>query len=339
VLAGMLVIRQYPRRRAALVPGFLLLLLACYTKQQAVVLVPAAFFHVWQQSRRTALICLGGFAAAGLAALAGLQAWSGGSYWQNTVTAQTTDFEFGVIIPRAEDFVSRHAVLIAGAIGWIVFQANRRRLDIWSVFALSTIVLVIFMGKGGAGFHYCLPAIVAAAICMALAIERLWRALPPDWRAGGALQVMVLLLILQGVIFWIEPAEGPTTEDRRASDRILDLVRQTKGDVLTERRVMFSVLAGRRPQADFCLLSFIYDQDMKRAKTASPPGTYRPRWDPLPMVQAIREKRYPLIVVEPRLIPPEVFSEIATGYQRLGDAPVSIGNWHGANSYQLAVPK
>ena len=180
---------------------------------------------------------------------------------------------------------------------------------------------------------------MAAAICTALAIDRFWRSLPSDWPAAGALQVLVLLLILQAVIFWSHTIREPTAADRQAGDRILSLVRNSQGDVLIERRAMFSVLAGRRPQADFCLLYFIYQQDLRRAQAAWPPGSYRRRWDPQALAQAIREKRYPLIVIEPKFIPKEVVSEIFANYRRPEEQPISISTWYGGNSYQLGVPK
>jgi hypothetical protein len=339
VFAGLLVVRQYPRWRAALVPGFLLLLLACYTKQQAVFLIPAAFVHIWQHNRRTALISVAAFATAGIAALVMLQLWSHGDFWRNAVTAQATDFRVGLIIQNARDFLALHGLVLAGATGWVVYQIHHRRLDVWSLFALTTVALIVLSGKVGAAFNYCLPSIAATTVCAVLALDRLWRSFPSDWPAATAAQVMLLVLFLQGLIFWFQPVREPTAADRLAGDTILSLVRRANGDPLVERRAMFSVLAGRRPQADFCLLYFIHHPDLERAKAAWPPGSYRPRWNPGALVQAVREKRFPLIVIEPRFIPEEVVSEINANYQRLKGPPVSISTWYGANSYQLGVPK
>jgi 4-amino-4-deoxy-L-arabinose transferase-like glycosyltransferase len=339
VLAGLLVIRQYPRSRLALVPGLLLLLLACYTKQQAVVFLPAAFLHLWQHSRRTALFGMAGLAAAGLVVLVVLQLWSGGAFWQNAVTGQATEFRLGLIITHSKDFLALHALLVAGAAGWIAYQVNMRRLEIWSAFAISAVALIILAGKNGAAFHYCLAAVVAAILCAMLALDRLWRSLPAAWPAAIAAQVLFLLLIVQGLVFWSQQVSEPSAADRLAGDRILSLVRGCRGDPLIERRAMFSVLAERQPQADFCLLYFLHQQDQQRAKAAWPPGSYHPGWEPSALVQAASEKRFPLVVMEPKFVPEEVVSTVMANYRSLEQQPISIGNWHGQNAYQIGVPK
>jgi 4-amino-4-deoxy-L-arabinose transferase-like glycosyltransferase len=339
VLSGLLLLRQYPRSRAALVAGLLLLLLACYTKQQAVVLLPTGFLHLWRSNRRTALLSLAGFAGAGLAALLGLQLWSGGYFWPNVVTAQTTEFRFELVIARLKDFLPLHGLLVAGATGWLVYQIRARRLNFWSVFALNSAVFVILAGKNGAELNYYLAPVVAVTICSVLALDRVWRSLPAHWAAGTVAEVMILLLVLQGLIFWFYPFRAPTAADVQAGDKLLALVRNCSGDPLIERRAMFSVLAGRKPQADFCLLFFLHEQDLAREEAASSHGSYRPRWEPSALVQAIREKRFPLIIMEPKVVPDEVVSAVSTNYQTLMKQPISIGTWWGANTYQIGVPR
>jgi hypothetical protein len=339
ILAGLLAVRQYPRWRTAPLLGLLLLLLACYTKQQAIVFLPAAFLHLLQHDRRAALVSMAGFAAAGMAVLVALQFWSSGAFWQNVVTSQATEFRFGLIVTHAKDFVALHALLVAGAAGWLVYQVNAGRLDIWSTFALGAVALIILAGKNGAAFHYCLAAIVAATLCVMLALDRFWRSVPVHWPAAAVAQGLVLLLILQALLFTFETIRGPTSADRKAGDRILSLVRNCRGDPLIERRAMFSVLADRRPQADFCLLYFLYQQDQRRAQAAWPPGSYGGRWNPQALIQAIREKQFPLVVMEPRFIPEEAVPVIAASYRRLEEQPVSMGTWYGANSYQIGVPR
>jgi 4-amino-4-deoxy-L-arabinose transferase-like glycosyltransferase len=339
VFAGLFLVWQYPRSRAGLVAGIALLVVACYAKQQALFLTPAAFIHIWKHNRRAAVISVAAFAMAGLAILVLLQAWSGGHFWNNVVTAQATDFQIGLIITRLKDFLNLHPILALGGLAWVTYQINRRSLGLWEIFALSTLALVILSGKNGAGFHYFLPAVLAASLCSVFALESLLRELPPNWRQLGGVQVLLLLPILQALLFWLEPIREPREADRQAGDKVLGLVRKAGGDCLIERRAMFSVLSGQRPQADFCLLYFLYHQDLERAKDPAYMGTYRPRWDSRALVQAVREKKFPLVVIEGRFIPEEVLAEINANYQKLEGQDVFLSTWYGGNTLHFGVPK
>jgi hypothetical protein len=158
-------------------------------------------------------------------------------------------------------------------------------------------------------------------------------------RFPSAGQLILLVPILQAFLFWLEPIREPRESDRRAGDKVLELVRKAGGDCLIERRAMFSILSGQRPQADFCLLYFLYHQDLERAKEPSYMGTYRPRWDARAMVQAVRDKKYPLVVIEGRFIPEEVLAEINSNYQKLEGQDVFLSTWYGGNALHFGVPK
>ncbi len=327
VMAGLLLVRQYPRSHVALVTGLLALLLACYTKYQAAFLVPAAFWYLWRRNRRVTLLSIAGFGAAGFVALAFLMRWSKGWFWYNTVTVVATEWILDYFLPRVQGFIWQHAIVLAGTAGWLVYQLRRRDMDLWGALAIASISILAFMGKAGASSNYFIPSAVAMIICTSLAADRLLRDLPPAWRHGGP-HVLMITLLLQG-IGWSAPINMPTDEDRQNGDRILQRVLATKGDVLTERRIMFSILAGREPQIDMCLLVFVRERDVKL-------GTRL--WDPTEIIQAVMEKRYPLIVVVPELVPREIWDAISANYRALDEPAVRMGNWHGQNAYILFVP-
>lgn len=337
LLAGTLLVRQFPRYRILLPLGLILLLVACYTRYQAVFLVPAAFWHLWRTGRRTAVVSFVLFAAAGIATAVCLQRWSGGYFWRSTVTAQATEYLWGFFTQRTREFLQEHAILVAAAIGLLVHQIYRRDLDVWGALALTSVLNIVLAGKQGAAINYYIPTVVAAAICTAIAIDRLLRLAPASWSVGTSCGAM-LILSLQCVIWWLYPVNRPTVEDRKAGDNIVELIRGAKGDVLTERRVTFATLAGRRPEIDACTLRFAYEI----GRAGSPDGAKSPGrifWDPAELVKALDEKRFAMVILAGEFFPPEAMSSIMMNYRELKERRTTIGNWHGSNKYYVLVPR
>lgn len=343
VLGGLVLVRQGARQRWRAAAGMALLLAACYTKYYAVLIVPAALWHLWRKDRKTALAAAIAFSAAGLVILGGLQYASGGHFWKNTVAIhQGTAFEIHHLTTLTRFFLKDHSLLLVGGFGWVIYRLQRRDPDIWSVFFLGSLPIVLMTGKEGASINYYNTTIAAAAICTSLAVNELLRRLPEPILPHAALTIM-LSLLLQAAI-WAEDVRKPVAADRQTADRILEMIRQSKGDVLTERRYMFSVLAGRQPQVDACMLYLAYSIGRGSGAERSPtPVAARPGesvfWDPAELANAVREKRYPLLLVVPELFPPEVRTAISENYRKLQDEPVRIGAWYGRNEYILAVPR
>lgn len=353
LMAGFLLVRQYPRSRAALVLGLLLLLAACYTKYQAAILVPAAFWHILRHNRRAAVLSAACFGVAGLAVLAWLTRWSGGWFWQNTVSVLATQYDMELFRDKAYDFLITHPLVIAGGLGWLACCLYGRRLDLWGAFAAMSILIVLSAAHAGSAINYFLPPILAGAIGTCLVADRLVQALPVRWTAR-ATWVLALGLLVRGAV-WTDSIRTPAAADQEAGDRILGFVRAVQGDVLTERRIMFSILAGREPQMDFCLLYFVNEADRHAAAEAAKGGRAGEavrRWDPAEIVRAIREKRYPLFVFAGELIPPDMQEAVVRHYRPLDDRQnvmshwrdrgamlkIIMNNWHGENVYSLAVP-
>jgi len=337
VLLGLLVVRQYPRSRAAMPVGLVCLLLACFTRYQSALLVPAAFWHLWRTGRRTAIVSLIVFAVAGLASLIWIQQWSGGWFWRSTITAQATEYIWGFFTQRTREFLQEHAILTAGALAWLVYQIARCEVDVWGALAILSVLNILLTGKQGAAINYYVPFIAAAGIGCAIAIDRLLRSVPSEWSAAVGSGLM-LILTLQGVIWWLHPIGVPTEADRKAGDRIVNLIRSTKGDVLTERRVTFAMLAGRRPEFDACTLRFAY-QIGRSDDPQAPRVTGAVCWDPAELVAALNEKRFGLILVAGEFFPPEAMTAIMLHYRELKGERFTIGNWHGSNKYFVMVPK
>jgi hypothetical protein len=336
---GLLLVRQsrWPRAGAAL--GMALLLLATFTRYQSILLVPAALWALWRQDRRTAVIAGAGWALAVAGVLAGMNAWTGGRFWMSTFTIQATDYSYSLLLERVGVFASRHFVLIAGMIAWAVYRLVRREIDLWTALAFSAIPLELLLGKVGASINYHLPVVLIGSVCTVLCARALvGRGVKSR---GLAACGWLALLAVQGLVFYVEPIRAPSSQDREANEALLSRIRGVAGPVLTERRIMLSVLTDRQPQADSCTLFFVYAQRMQIWPNGGlQVAADRPMvWDPTELVQAARDRKYPLIILDEwTCIPSEVLAAVFDGYKRLR-TELTIGNWHGQNRYFLLVPR
>jgi hypothetical protein len=158
------------------------------------------------------------------------------------------------------------------------------------------------------------------------------RRVPAGWsvRASG---LVMFLIVLQGLV-WLYTLNRPSAADRQAGDRIVNMIRDTKGDILTERRIMFSLLAGRQPQIEACTLYFAH----QIGRDGTPDAAKGTCWDPAELLRAIREHRFPLIVFAGEFFPDEVVQAIKKNYRKLDAESAVMNNWHGSNTYVFAVP-
>ncbi len=345
-LAGVLFVRQYPRSCLALLLGLVVLVLACFTKVQAVILVPAAFWHLARRGWKTSLVAAHLFAIAGVACLIYLQVRSGGQFWRSAVTAQASDYLRSFLASRTREFLQEHAILVAIAVGAVIHQIARRDLDAWGALTICSVVIVLLTGKRGAAINYYIPFIVAASICTAIAVDRLTRLAPIHWLPGTSAGVMAVLS-LQCLVWWLYPVPRPTEADRNANDRIVRLLRESPGDVLTERRAMLAMRAGKAPQVEICTLYMAYQIGREFVPAADGKGlpAWRPKpggrivWDPAELVRALNERRFSMLVFAGEFFPPEVLAAVMANYRELRGERFSLGSWHGTGRYFLLVPR
>lgn len=345
IIGGLLLVRQYPRSRAALPVGLLVVLAACYAKYQVSFLSFAGFGYLWRYGKRVTGVAFVSFTVAGLGVLAWLMYRSHGQFWRSTVTAHESLYYFSTLVSYTKGFLWVHAVIVAATVWWVSRGMWRRCLDIWGFAALASIPIVLTTGSMGASINYYLPIIAVAVICTARTIECLDLKLTSA-RSFITTCSVLLVLAAEGVLFAGYEVRKPTETDRQSAGRILDLVRQADGDVLTERRVMFSLLAGRQPQLDACMLFYAYyagrgsgaGADSAAGRGLPPQRGKTGCWDPRELIEALDQRRFPLLIVEVRHLPPEVMRAIARNYEPLLDERIAVGNWHGVNRYFVMSP-
>ena len=338
LFGGLALMRPSPASPVRLIASLICFLAAGFTKQQAALLIPAAFIFLWQQNRRVTVASMAGFALATGIILLLIQNWSGGNFWRCVVSFQKTDYRLEWAITRTINFLKAHAALTAGMVLWLGMQMKSRRWGLWSSVAVLAVGSGLLAGKAGASINYFLGAVVAGVICSVLCLAR-WTEDNSTANQPWARMLAMFFLAGQGIFFLLTPINEPTAADRQAGDKILELARSVPGDIMVERRAIFSVLTGRRPVADFCTLSYLYYADVLNARKAQSPGSYRPVWDLRELEEAIARKNYSFIMVEPVFIPPPLMSAITESYTRIDGEPIRMNTCMGQNFYQIGLPK
>ena len=178
---------QHPTHgKRNLILGLLMLLMAGYTKQMAVLTVVAALAYVFLRDVKRSII-----AGAALAIVTGVIFWllnvaTDGQWWINTIQANANEFKYLQTIAFAKQWFELHTLFIILAVAYLVYELFWDRLSaysLWFFFALGTGAL---SGKWGASFNYFTTAVAAACVCSGLALGRLVKergAEKVDWRA------------------------------------------------------------------------------------------------------------------------------------------------------------
>lgn len=277
-LAGVAVAANEDRPgKQRLIWATLLLVLAFYAKQTA--LLPAAGVVVYVMSRefkRGLAMGLGfGLAVAGLLLL--FQRMSGGWFFENTfVTTSMNPYYPRQLVHFWRDF----ALILFVALPVALVRAWRgvgRRPDIWTLYFLFTLLLTFLAAKVGAALSYFLPLLSAVCIHVGLwlADDGLFERRP---RVYGC---VLLLLLVQSVSFFADRIPIPTREDYRQAEKLDAQIRAHPGPLLIERIDSFATRSGRELNVEAVQLPVLI---MRRT------------FDPLPLLNAVDDKEFSLIV-------------------------------------------
>jgi hypothetical protein len=151
-------------QRRKLFIGFVLLLLAGYTKQLAYATCIAVAGWVFLRNPRTAIqYSLGIIVAAGIIFVALMLATDG--YWYtNIITANQNPYETPQFIGLMLQFLRLHWWLLVPAIVMFVYEFYFDRLSLYSAWFIVSFVATVGSGKWGAGDSY--YATVLASMCI-----------------------------------------------------------------------------------------------------------------------------------------------------------------------------
>lgn len=308
-LLGVYCMEQLRWRWLAL--GTLFLLLALYTKQNAVDAVAASLIYLFIRHWRRA-----GLVGVALGALAGtafylLDRQSSGQFYLNVVEANFNPFDWIQSAQYFRNFFEIHAVLLGLAAVGLALAAWRRRVSIYHLYALSALLVSAGAGKWGAGESYFLNAIVAICVVVGLTLADLRTILPALARPA-----LPLLLLLQMPLLWHGPIDGtgwglidrgpqrgllgqlPTSQDETAGWSIVSYVEKSRGDVLLEESGF--ALADQRPVIG----------NPSHLLNLSRQG----RWGAQSLVDALEQRQFGLVVLTAHFYPQPVLDAIGDNY-------------------------
>ncbi len=164
IIAGIDFDSEPKRGRRRLIFGLLLLLVAGYTKQLAIVTAAAVFIYLFLLGPRRAILWGAIFAVIAGAIFLLLNVSTGGQWWINIITANVNQYIFNQFTGLLRQFVSLHGALLVLAVGLIVYELYVTGLSLYSIWFVAAAINGVLAGKWGAGDSYF--ATMIAAMCI-----------------------------------------------------------------------------------------------------------------------------------------------------------------------------
>ncbi len=282
--AGLFVVVRWPDRRRSLAFAGLLLVAAVYTRQTYALAAPlAAFVWLLAQGQKRRALELAGFAGgAALVLFAALNTLTGGGFYLNTVIANLNDFRWERVSLNALGALLACPLLLLGAVSFLLLAPRKSNRSWWLVapYLVASVPSALLVGKVGSDVNYLLE--LSAALGLATGAAIAWQRKRPKVRT-----LLILLLAFQ-VLALAQSSRVPSglqdyiIEQRAEVGRLSRIVAEAKGPVLTDDYMGLLPLNGRS----------IYFQPFEMTQLARDGD-----WDQRPLVRAIEEERFPVIMV------------------------------------------
>jgi hypothetical protein len=203
---------EAPDRRWV-VAGVALLMLAAWTKLQAIDALLAGFGFLLLRKPRW---CLAALAVCGLGTavlVLALNLATGGQFWLNVVAANVNEYDITVTWKTYAQWFSLQGGLIVCSVllvAWDLMRAFRARswmsVGIWPMYFVAGSAMGMLTGKWGAGPTYLVAAIAASCVCTLVFLHRLavrWR-----WTPGVTGLVVALVFAVQAALNLHLPTSG-----------------------------------------------------------------------------------------------------------------------------------
>jgi hypothetical protein len=310
--AGLFVVVRWPDRRRSVVVAALLLVAAVYTRQTYALAAPLAAF-VWlisQGQRRRALELVGFAGGTALLLFAGLNIFTGGGFFLNTVTANLNDFRWERVSLNALGALLACPLLLLGALAFLTLAPREDNRSWWLVapYFVASVPSALLVGKVGSDVNYLLE--LSAALSLAMGAVLHWQ------RKRRRVQVLLIVLLAVQVLALAQSSRVPSglqsyvIEQRPEISQLSAMVREADGPVLTDDYMGLMPINGRR----------IYLQPFEMTQLSRDGA-----WDQGPLVRAIGREEFPVIMIwKPPFAreiqrdrwTPEMLKEIRTHYER-----------------------
>lgn len=176
-----------PTRRRVIWLSLLLLLMAGFTKQLAIITCGAVFgWLLLRGVKRAILYAVGfGFIAGGIFLLINLS--TNGQWWVNIIAANVNGYIMSQFTGLLSQFVGLHGAILIPALLLVVYELYVDRLSVYSVWFVAAGVGSALAGKWGAGDSYFSTLIAATCILAGIFTGRSFQR---GWRVPSRLQVI-----------------------------------------------------------------------------------------------------------------------------------------------------
>ncbi len=282
--AGLFVVVRWPEKRRSVVVAGLLLVAAIYTRQTYALAAPLAAF-VWlltQGQRRRALELVGFAGGATLVLFGTLNALTGGGFFLDTVTANLNDFRWERVSLNALGALLACPLLLLGALAFLVSAPPKSNPSWWLVapYLVASVPSALLVGKVGSDVNYLLELSAALGLTTGAVIS--WQRKRPRVRTLLIALLAVQVLALGQSSRVPSGLQGYIIDQRAEVGQLSRIVAEAKGPVLTDDYMGLLPLNGRQ----------IYLQPFEMTQLARDGA-----WDQRPLVRAIEEKRFPVIMM------------------------------------------
>ncbi len=192
--------------------GVILLIVAGFTKLQAIDAIAAGFLFLLIRKPRWFLVALASSAIATAMLVVALNIWTHGGFWLNVVLANVNEYDIERTWFYYGQWFQLEGVLIVCSVAYVtgdIVNAIRRRslksITVWSMYFVFGSAMGMLTGKWGAGPTYLIAAIAASVVCTIGFLQRV-----ADWlqnqfshargkgQQPGAFSVVSLSLLCAG---------------------------------------------------------------------------------------------------------------------------------------------
>lgn len=326
--------------------GIALLIVAGFTKLQAIDALAAGFGYVLLQQPRWGSKALAISAAITGLIVLGLNSLTGGQFWLNVVAANVNEYSLEQTWRIYREWFSLQAPLILCAslyMLWDVVDAiryrNLRRISVWSFYFVTGCAMGMLTGKWGAGPAYLIAAIAAACV---LTAKLLLRIREQGLKIGRHHYAQSLIPLLSSFIFLWQAALNlhvPT------SGRIFSVVATVLGvsgqssyspypyydsigytqlghllapqDLIeAERLVQFAKSVNGPVWSEEAMITLRAGKDVVTNPTQLYNLAKNNTLDTRQMIMMINERRFGLVILKAEFYPPDVLEAIGKNYDR-----------------------
>ena len=282
-LAGVWCVVRRPGSTRWLVAGAVLMVLAACTRQSYLLAAPlTATVWLWPLGRRRAVAFAGTVIGSVLVLWAIATLATRGAFWFNTITANVNELYLELLAWYAEGIVWTTPVLLAVLLVAPVVTIATRQPSARLLVPYTAAALVVFgtAGKVGSSLNYLLE--LGTASCLAAGLLLAAVRPRPVWRA-----VVVIALLAQSLYLLLVPHPyygllHRVVDNRVVAERIAAVVSDSSGPVLADEDSGYLPVTGHSIELQPFELSQL---------------SYAGLWDQTPLLDAIRQHRYAVILI------------------------------------------